>query len=107
MLPTKNVLMLVAKPPQAMTMTTSLDVFNKKIFVIHVIAMDMTHCGNPVSITTGTTQTIASLQVLPLFAFEVEPLKAEKVLETDTIVVALAQEVALAIVIVAEIATAS
>ncbi len=63
--------------------------------------------GNPATITTGTTQTIAFLKLLPLTTPNTEPLKTVKVLAMDVIIIAPTQEATLVIVIIVKMATTS
>ncbi len=69
--------------------------------------MDVTCCGNPVSITIGITQSIIGLQVIPQTALKICPLKNVKMSAMDAFIVAPVQDAALEIGMIAGIANTS
>ncbi len=70
-------------------------------------SIDMICCVNPVPITTGITQTNASLQTHPPITLKTKPLKSAKVPSMEVIIVASAQDTVLVIILTAEVATRS
>ncbi len=87
----KNMLLLAAKTLSAINMNLIPKVLVREITVKHTKVMDMTCCENPVTITIGITQTIASLLAHPSTVLETKPLEPEKLLALDAIVIVIAQ----------------
>ncbi len=90
----KNLLVLIAKTPHAAILQFSKYAKQENQFA-HVRMMDMTCWGNSAPITTGTTQTIADLGVLPPTTLKIKPLETMNVPMTHTIIVNPFQEAAL------------